>query len=282
MRLLRAGWVLVLGVVTGCAAVPDSSQGYARVNGVRMYYEIHGEPNGVPLVLIHGGGSTIDATWGRVLGRFARHRRVIAVEEQGHGRTSDREGPYRFETSADDIVALVKSLGFEQVDVFGFSNGGSTALQMAVRHPGQVRRLVFASSMTRKDGAQPQLWEFMEAAQVSNMPQALKDAFLRVNPDTAQLRRMHDKDRERMLNFRDIPDGDLRALRAPTLLVLGDKDIVTLEHALEIVRLIPQARLLVLPAGHGDYIGEVVATTTQTSLPEVTAAIVEEFLRQPD
>lgn len=282
MRLAPIAGVLALAVAAACATVPHRSQGYARVNGIRMYHEIHGETQGVPLVLIHGGGSTIDATWGRVLGRFARHRRVIAVEEQGHGRTSDREGPYRFETSADDVAALVKSLGFEQVDVFGFSNGGTTALQMAIRHPDQVRRLVFASSITRKDGAQPQLWEFMETAQFSNMPQALKDAFLRVNPDTAQLRRMHDKDRERMLSFRDIPEGDLRALRAPTLLVVGDKDVVTLEHALEIVRLIPHGRLLVLPAGHGDYIGEVVATRTETSLPEETAAIIEEFLRHPE
>ena len=252
--------------------------GHAPVNGINMYYEVHGRGDGVPLVLLHGGGSTIDVTFSRVLPVFASSRRVIAVEEQGHGRTSDRDVPVTFESSADDVAALLRYLKMGQADVFGFSNGASVALQVAIRHPQLVRRLVFASSMTRRDGAQPQLWEFMKQADFSNMPQPLKDAFLRVNPDVQKLKTMHDKDAARMQGFKDVPDDSVRSIRAPTLIVLGDQDIVKLEHAVELTRLIPGARLLVLPGGHGDYLGEAVMTQKHTRTPELTAQLIEEFL----
>ena len=254
------------------------ASGHAPVNGIRMYYEVHGREDGVPLVLLHGGGSTIDVTFGRVLPRFAASRRVVAVEEQGHGRTTDRDAPFTFEASADDVAALLRHLKIEQADLLGFSNGASIALQVAIRHPSLVRNLVFASAMTRRDGAQPQLWEFMERAEFSNMPQPLKDAFLRVNPDERQLRTMHDKDAARMRGFRDVPDEAVRSVRARTLVVLGDRDIVKLEHAVELTRLLPGARLLVLPAGHGDYLGEAVMTQGDTRLPELAARMIEEFL----
>jgi pimeloyl-ACP methyl ester carboxylesterase len=258
----------------GCAP----TRGHAPVNGIEMYYEVHGRGDVAPLVLLHGGGSTIDVTFGRVLPAFARHRRVIAVEEQGHGRTTDRDAPFSFESSADDVAALLRHLEVERADVFGFSNGASIALQVAIRHPSLVRKLVFASAMTRRDGARPQLWEFLEQADFSNMPQPLKDAFLRVNPDVQKLRTMHDKDAARMRSFRDVPDELLRSIRARTLIVLGDQDIVKPEHGVELTRLIPGARLLVLPAGHGDYLGEAVTTRKDTGQPELTARLIEEFL----
>src|SRR5262245_38611484 len=212
--------------VMAASAAEQGHGGYADVNGIRMYYETYGPERGVPLVLLHGGGSTIDVTWGRILPFLAHDRRVIAVEEQAHGRTSDRNAPLRFETSADDVAALLKHLQVEQADVFGFSNGASVGLQVAIRHPQTVRKLVFASSLTKKEGAQPQLWEAIETADISNMPQPLQHAFLRVNPDPTKLKTMHDKDAERMRHFTDVPDADVRAVRAPTLILLGDHDIV--------------------------------------------------------
>ena len=188
--------------------------GHAPVNGINMYYEVHGRRDGVPLVLLHGGGSTIEVTFSRVLPVFAGSRRVIAVEEQGHGRTTDRDAPITFESSADDVAALLRHLKVDKADIFGFSNGASVALQVAIRHPQLVRKLVFASSFTKKDGAQPQLWEFIEQANFSNMPQPLKDAFLRVNPDVQQLKTMHDKDAARMQSFKDVPDDLVRSVRA--------------------------------------------------------------------
>jgi pimeloyl-ACP methyl ester carboxylesterase len=255
--------------------------GHAPVNGIEMYYEVHGRRGGVPLVLLHGGGSTIDVTFGRVLPFLASGRTVIAVEEQGHGRTSDRDQPVAFESSAEDLTALLRHLEIEAADLFGFSNGASVALQVAIRHPGLVRKLVFASSFTKKNGAPPHFWDFMGKAEFSNMPQALKDAFLRVNPDPGKLRIMHDKDAARMRSFEDVPDDAVRSVRAATLVLLGDRDIVTLDHAVELTRLIAGSRLLILPAGHGDYLGEAVMAPEGSAYPELTARLIEEFLDTP-
>jgi len=265
-------------------SIPQSKSlesGHAPVNGINMYYEVHGRRDGVPLLLLHGGGSTIEVTFSRVLPVFAGSRRVLAVEEQGHGRTTDRDAPVTFESSADDVAALLRYLKIDKADIFGFSNGASVALQVAIRHPQRVRKMVFASSITRRDGARPQLWEFMRQADFSNMPQPLKDAFLRVNPDVQQLKAMHDKDAARMQSFKDVPDGLVQSVRAPTLIVLGDQDIVTLEHAVELTRLISGARLLILPGGHGDYLGEAVMTQKDTRYPELTARLIAEFLDLP-
>lgn len=272
--------VAALALASGPVAAGATEQGhgaYAAVNGIRMYYETYGPAHGVPLVLLHGGGSTIDSTYGRIIPFLARDRRVIAVEEQAHGRSSDRDAPLRFATSADDVATLLDELHVVQADVFGFSNGASIALQVAIRHPRAVRKLVFASSFTKKAGAQPQLWELIRSADFAGMPQGLKEAFLKVNPDPAKLRVMHDRDLERMRNFEDVPDADLRAMRAPTLILLGDRDVVKPEHAVELTQLIPNARLVILVGGHGDYMGE--ATMPQRAhAPELTAGLVEEFL----
>ena len=206
---------------------------------------------------------------------------MIAIEEQAHGRTGDRNAPVRFETSADDVAALLNHLRIEQADLFGFSNGASVALQVTLRHPRLVRRLVFASSMTKRDGAHPQLWSLIQSARLENMPQPLKTAFLKVNPDPAKLRIMHDKDTERMRRFEDVPDGDLRSIRAPMLVLIGDRDIVKPEHAVELTRLVPNARLLILPGGHGDYMGEVTTAQRGTRYPRLTAGLVTEFFDAP-
>jgi len=268
-----------MGNVTNDGSVPHRS-GHAPVNGIRMYYEVHGPSDGVPLLLLHGGGSTIEVTFGRVLPLFARSRTVIAVEEQGHGRTSDRDAPVTFESTADDVAALLEYLKVDKADLFGFSNGASVALQVAIRHPRLVRKLVFASALTKREGAPPQFWEFMRQADFASMPQPLKEAFLKVNPDERQLRTMHDKDAARMQNFKDVPDELVASVGAATLIVLGDRDIVRLEHAVELTRLIAGARLLVLPGGHGDYLGEAVMTQKESRYPRLTAELIEEFLDQ--
>lgn len=275
--------VAALALASSAMAAAAAAQGrgaYAAVNGIKMYYETYGPASGVPLVLLHGGGSTIDSTFGRIIPFLAHARRVIAIEEQAHGRTSDRDAPVRFETSADDVAALLSELHVEQADVFGFSNGASVALQVAIRHPRAVRKLVFASSFTKKAGAQPQLWEMIRSADFTGMPQGLKDAFLKVNPDPAKLRVMHDKDLERMRHFEDVPDTDLRAMHAPTLILIGDRDVTRPEHAVELTHLLPSARLLVLPGGHGEYMNEI-TLPQRARAPELTAGLVEEFLDAP-
>jgi pimeloyl-ACP methyl ester carboxylesterase len=279
---------LLLMTVTACAtgtaspapAAPAES-GFAPVNGIRMYYEIHGRSAGIPLVLLNGGGSTIDVTWGRILPFLSRGRTVIALEEQAHGRTGDRDAPVRHESSADDVAALLKSLHVAKADLFGFSNGAGVALQVAVRHPESVRKLIFASYMTKKSGAAPQFWKFMRQASFSNMPQPLKDAFLKVNPDPQKLRTMCEKDIDRMRHFRDVPDRQVKSIRAPTLILLGDRDVPTLEHAAELSREISDARMMVLPGGHGEYLGELLTQKPGSRAPALTAGLIEEFLGPP-
>src|SRR5689334_10570383 len=126
---------------------------YATVNGLKMYYEIHGK--GMPLVLLHGGGSTIESNYGRVLPELAKTHQVIAVELQAHGHTLDIDRPLSFEQDADDVAALLKQLHIEKADIMGFSNGGTTCLQIAIRHPELVNKMVLASATYKRDGMQP-------------------------------------------------------------------------------------------------------------------------------
>ena len=256
-------------------------RGHLPIHGLQMYYEVHGAGGGVPLVLLHGGGSTIDSTYGRVLPYFAQHRRVIAVEEQAHGRTSDRDQPERFESAADDVAALLAQLGVTNADVMGFSNGASVALQVAVRHRGLVRRLVFASSMTKRAGAQAAFWDSIAHATFEDMPQTLKDAFLKVTPDPQKLRQMYERDIERMRSFRDVPDADVASVAVPVLVMSGDRDVPTVEHAVELTHLFPHARLVILPSGHGDYLGEALASPGGSRAAELTAWLIEQFLDGP-
>ncbi|PKA14442.1 alpha/beta fold hydrolase [Leptospira haakeii] len=256
-------------------------KGLAPIRDIQMYYEIHGKKDGVPLVLLNGGGSTIEVTYSRILPLLAQNRKVIALDEQGHGRTTDRNVPVSFETSAEDVVALLKFLKVDQADIFGFSNGASVALNIAIRYPKLVRKLVFASSITKREGAYPMFWNFMKNATFENMPQALKDAFLKVNPDPKKLHTMYEKDAARMRNFKDLSDKEIRTVGIPTLILLGDRDVPKLEHAVEMVRMIPKARLLVLPGGHGDYLGEAIMSQGKDRYPELTSALVQDFLDSP-
>jgi len=268
------------GAVGNSSALLKS--GYAPVNGIKIYYEIRGREEGIPLVLLNGGGSTIDVTYSRILPLFARHREVIALEEQGHGRTSDRNQPFRAESSADDVAGLLDYLQIKLADVMGFSNGAGVAMQLAIRHPELVHKLVYASYMTRRNGAAPWFWDFMKKADFENMPQPLKDAFLKVNPNPELLKNMCVKDIERMQHFKDMSDKDLKSIKAPTLILIGDKDVVTPEHAAELSRKIPDARLLVLLGGHGEYLGELLTGKSDSHAPEFTSGFIEEFLNAPN
>ncbi len=136
---LYAVVVLSLGCATAASIQPPAVQsGYAPVNGLKMYYEIYGRANGKspPLVLLHGGGSTIETSFGKVLPGLAKNRQVIAFEQQGHGHTADIvDRPFTFEQSAEDTAGLLRYLNIGKADFFGYSNGGHIALQMASATP---------------------------------------------------------------------------------------------------------------------------------------------------
>ncbi len=257
-------------------ATAQTTGHYATINGMNMYYEVYG--SGSPLVLIHGGGSDIHVTFGRVLQQLAKHHRVIGIDLQAHGRTADRGVPTSFEQDADDVASLLQHLGIAKADIFGFSNGGTTTLQLAIRHPQLVNKLVLASALYNRTGVQPGFWEFMKTASLSNMPLPLQQAFLAINPDSNALQTMHDRDAVRMQNFKDIPDELIGKIQATALVVVGDKDVIRIEHALELSRLLPGARLLVLPSGHGDYIGELFAIANGAPQSYPAISVIEEFL----
>src|SRR5262249_45699975 len=159
---------------------PAFKSGYAEVNGIKMYYEIYGQ--GKPLVLLHGGGSTIQTSFGRIIPLLAGHRQLVCVELQAHGRTGDRAGGISFEQDADDVAALIKELRLDKPDIFGFSNGGNTALQLAIRHPELCNKIVAASVLLKRKGTFPGFWEFMKNGTFEQMPKPYKEAFMQVNP----------------------------------------------------------------------------------------------------
>ena len=256
----------VLGVVVGVLMVgacgvgggsgemgwrkPAARSGYAPVNGLRIYYEVHGEAmrGQVPVVLMHGGGSTIETSFEKLIPVLARGREVIAFEQQGHGHTADVEGrPFSFEQSADDAVGLLDYLKVEKADFVGYSNGGTIALAVGVRHPEKVRKLVIVSGMFKRDGMAEGFWDGMAHATLETMPAELKAAYVKVAPHPEQLPVFFDKSVKRMVEFKDWPVEKVKGIEAPALVMVGDKDVVRVEHGVEMARAMPRGELAVLP-----------------------------------
>ncbi len=261
-------------------SMENKQSGYASLpDGLNMYYEIHG--NGQPLVLIHGGGSTIETTFGRILPALAEKRQVIAVELQGHGRTADLDRPETFQQDADDVAALLKFLGIDSADFFGFSNGGQAAMQIAISHPAIVRRLILASTFFSREGVNPEFWEFIKGAELENMPQGLKDAYKKVAPYPEDLVKMHDKDRDRMIGFKGWTEQEIRSIKAPAYIMISDQDLVKPEHAVAMYRMLPHSRIAILPGPHGAFLGEAIAAKPGDKTPGLVADMVEDFLNGP-
>jgi len=263
---------------TTAETTKDSTSGYAPVNGIRMYYEIHGK--GEPVVLIHGGGSTIRTSFSKLLPLLAQNFSVIAVELQAHGHTSDRDAPESFKQDADDVVALLNFLKITKTNFVGFSNGGQTSMQVAISHPEFVNRLVLISAFYTRDGAIPGFFEGMSHATLENMPGPLKTAYLQINNDQKGLQTMFEKDRDRMINFQGWTDEDLKTIKAPTILIAGDHDVMTPEHVVKMSRMIPGAQMMILPGTHGSFIGEICSPDNGSKMPALTATVIKEFLEK--
>jgi pimeloyl-ACP methyl ester carboxylesterase len=250
--------------------------GYSEVNGINMYYEIYGQ--GKPIVLIHGGGSTIQTNFEKVIPLLARNRKVIAIELQAHGRTSDRNSDLTFEQDADDVATLLKNLKIDKADFFGFSNGGTTTLQIAIRHPEVIDKVILGSALAKRNGVPDWFWNFMSQASLENMPVQLKEGYKKVAGDTNGLQVMHDRDAKRMINFKDIPDKEIQSIKAPALIIIGDKDIIKPEHALELHRQLVNSELAIIPGGHGDYIGEITTIKHDFKESDLVVPMIERFL----
>jgi pimeloyl-ACP methyl ester carboxylesterase len=235
--------------------------GYAPINGLQLYYEIHGQ--GDPLILLHGGFG-LTAMFDPILPQLAANRQVIAVDLQGHGRTADIDRPLSLEAMGDDVSKLIAHLGLEQADVVGYSMGGGAALQAAIQHPQRVRKLVVASMPFKRDAWYPE--------QLAGMDQMNADAaaFLRatpmyqnyvaVAPDPDHFATLCDKMGEMMRRDYDYSE-DVRRLPMPVLIIAGDADGFPPSHAAQFFALlgggqrdgswdrsgVSQSRLAILP-----------------------------------
>lgn len=231
--------------------------GYAPVNGLDMYYEIHGD--GSPLVLLHGTMGTIDSCFARLLPALATARQIIAIELQGHGHTADVGRPLSYQRMADDTAALLRELGIETADVVGYSMGGAVGLQLAMQHPGMLRRLVFAGGASYSpDGYYPELFEETGSAAEDLSGSVWHEAYVKVAPHPDAWPALVAKVLELDRTFAGWPPEDIRAVNTPTLLMIGDSDIVRPEHTVEMFRLLgggvigdiaglPASQLAVLP-----------------------------------
>jgi pimeloyl-ACP methyl ester carboxylesterase len=229
---------------------------YAPVHGLSMYYEVHGE--GRPLAMLHGAYMTIDAM-GPLLPGLAQARRVIAPEQQGHGHTADIERPITYEQMADDTAALLRHLELQDADIVGFSMGGGVALQLAIRHPDLVGKLVVASASYTSEGMPAVAHEMFPSITPELFAGSpIEEAYLRTAPKPDDFPKLVQKLKELDTTPFAWPADDIRGIKAPTMIVLGDSDGVRLEHAVELFRLLrggvmgdlqgmPASQLAVLP-----------------------------------
>ena len=209
----------------------------AAVNGLDMYYEVHGE--GRPLLLLHGSFSAIGTAFGQVLPGLAERRKVIAVEMQGHGRTADIDRPLSIPDLAEDTVALIRLLRLDRVDLLGFSLGAGVALQVAIDRPHLVHKLVIMSLSISRNGLLPGLVEGMEMLQPEQLvgtPWHQEYAALSPHPEAFPV--LVEKIKECNRRIRDWSPEAVRSVAMPTLIIVGDSDIVRPEHAVEVFRLL--------------------------------------------
>jgi pimeloyl-ACP methyl ester carboxylesterase len=264
-----------LGFTPGLAA-PATGEQYAKIGPLRMYYEVHGA--GKPLLILHGGGSTIQTTFGAVLPALAAQHLVIAPEQQGHGHTADVDRPLSFSQMADDTAALLRQLHVGKVDVIGFSNGAGVAIELSLRHPELVDRLVLGSIYFRRDAIKPELLAAFRQATPDSMPEIYRKAYLEVAPNPGDLASLTPKIMNNLLTFDGWTEAQLGSISARTMIVQAHDDVAPLEHAVAMARAIPNAQLLAVPGGHGSYLGEAMAAIPGSKLPDYATGIILEFL----
>ena len=232
-------------------SITPSTNGYADVNGLHLYYETYG--SGAPLVLLHGGMLTIDLNFASLIPALAQTHTVIGVEMQGHGRTANIDREITYANLATDIVALLDHLGIERAAVLGHSMGGGVALELAVNHPDRVSAIVPISASVSKDGMHPDLLDPSTFETSSIMPTAqdfadFKDAYERLSPHPEQfdafLMSLSGMDSD----FAGWTDEQLAGISCPVLIVQGDNDFTTVAHAGVMLAKIPNSTLAVIPA----------------------------------
>ena len=257
--------------------------GYVSVNGLNMYYEIHGK--GQPLVLLHGAFSGIGTSFGRILPGLAKTRKVIAFELQGHGRTADIDRPLTVEGMADDVAAALPELKIEQADVLGYSTGGAVALHFATRHPGMLRKLVLMSIGYSLSGIHPGLMAGMGHMKPEMMyGSPFHEEYMRLAPHPEDFARLFEKKTQMDRQLKDFSDDAIRGIRAPVLLMIGDSDLIRPEHAVEMFRLLGGGVFGDTPAGLPNSQLAILPGTSHVSIADRAdwlVSMINSFLKAP-
>jgi pimeloyl-ACP methyl ester carboxylesterase len=273
--LLAAALILTAATIAESQATANR----VKVNGMQVYYEVSGA--GEPLVVLHGAYMNIP-TMGAIIPMLAKTHKVYALEFQGHGRTTDIDRPITYQNLADDVAAFMDAVGLAKADVFGYSMGAGTALQLAIRHPGKVNKLVAASVAYDLKGWQPAFTAIiptMTPEMLTNTPMPAEYRKLAPNPDgfPELARKLIQLEKEPMAW-----EADVRNLKTPTLVIAGDADVATLEHTVSLFRLLgggdmgdmgkplSPSRLAVLPA---------TSHTAVITQPDLLLAFIEPFLK---
>ncbi|MEX6689628.1 alpha/beta hydrolase [Danxiaibacter flavus] len=261
VRLVITAYAVMLLFIFSNALFAQNSQlqtGYANVNGLKMYYEMQG--SGTPLILLHGAFMNTGTAFGQLMPELSKKYKVIAVDLQGHGRTADIDRPFSFESLADDVASLLKFLKIDSANIMGYSLGGGVALQVAIRHPEIVRKLVIVSAVYKFDGWYPEtrtIFPTISAEAFSKTP--LKTLYDSIAPDPKHFEQFVSKMRDFVSKSYDFGADKVKAIKSPACIILGDSDGVQPEHAAEMFRLLgggqmgdlrglPNSRLAIFPA----------------------------------
>lgn len=247
----------VMLMSTAAIAQSEPVGNRVEVNGMQMYYEVSGQ--GDPLVVLHGAYMNIPSMGG-IVGRLAETHKVYALEFQGHGRTTDIDRPITYPNLADDVAAFMDAVGVEKADVFGYSMGSAAGLQLAIRHPEKVDKLVAASVSYDVEGMQPAMAAFIpQMAPEMFVGTPMEDEWKKLAADPEGFRPLVEK----LIALEHEPmdwEAEVKALNSPVLIISGDSDVVTLEHTVAMFRLLgggimgdmgtplPASRLAILPA----------------------------------
>ncbi len=224
---------------------------YVDVNGLRMYYQDEGR--GRPLLLLHGGLSTVGTSFGELLPSLRKAARVITPEMQGHGHTADRGGPLDLDTMVDDMATLLSKLGLDRIDVAGYSLGGIVALGLAIRHPEMVSSLTLVGTPFSSNDLDPQVKDAITHSGIKDVPVSLRDAYLLDAPSPEHLEEFVAKVHHLLLSF-GWSEEQLMRMIAPCLMIFGDHDIVPPERAVINYKKLRHGQLAILPAAGHDAI----------------------------
>jgi pimeloyl-ACP methyl ester carboxylesterase len=250
--------------------------GYAQVNESEVYYEVHGA--GDPIVLLHGAYMNINMNWSELIPVLSKTRKVIALELDGHGHTPLSQRPFSYQTLANDVAAVLKYLKIDSADILGFSYGGTVAYGFAIQHPAMTKKLIIISSTYKSEGWLEIMYTMLAGLKpeiFDNTP--LHAEYIQVAPDTSNWHKFIAKMFKFSAEKFNLGDDNIKNIKAPVLLIMGDNDGTDKKVLAETYSLLggnvygdvagmPKSQLAILPAkGHGTLLMDTQAITALVS-----------------